>query len=99
MRFYHATTNEVMEKILRDKEIKQSWDGCVYLCKQPIDSCKFLAIRGIRKVCVIEVELGNDEVQESHDHSESFFGCKAYIHEGGIELTGKERTEEYEFEF
>ena len=97
MKFYHATTLENMEKIAASGFIKKSWDGVVYLCKDPIDACKFLVLRGLRKMCVIETELDENDVQESFDHSQSFFKCKAYIHNGDIRFTGAEKVEEYTF--
>lgn len=98
MKFYHATSFENMQKIIDDGKIKSSL-GEVFLCKKPLDACKFLALRGLRNVSVIEVELNKNDVQESYDHAESFFRCKAYVHNGDIELSGKERVEEYEFDF
>lgn len=99
MKFYHATTPENMQKIIDDGKIKHSFGGEVFLCRRPLDACKFLVLRGLRKVYVIEVELNKNNVQESYDHAESFFRCKAYVHNGDIELSGKERVEEYEFDF
>ena len=99
MKFYHATTEEVMEKIFTDGAIKSGWDGCVYLCREAVDACKFLAIRGFGKMVVVEVELDEDKVEESHDHAEHFFQCKAYIYHGDIEVTGAEPTFEYTFDF
>lgn len=55
MKFYYAAPREAMEKIVGEGRIRKSWDGEVYLCKKPEDSCKFLVIRGMRKVCVIDV--------------------------------------------
>lgn len=98
MKFYHATSLENMQKIIDDGKIKSSF-GEVFLCKKPLDACKFLVLRGLRKVYVIEVELNKNNIQESYDHAESFFRCKAYVHNGDIELSGKERIEEYEFDF
>lgn len=99
MKFYHATTPENMQKIIDDGKIKHSFGGEVFLCKKPLDACKFLVLRGLRKVYVIEVELNKNNVQESYDHAESFFRCKVYVHNGDIELSGKEIIEEYEFDF
>ena len=57
MRFYHAAPKETMMKIYAEGVLKKSWDGVVYMCKDPIDACKFLAIRGMRQMSVIELEL------------------------------------------
>ena len=98
MKFYHATTEEKMEQIFIDGEIRSGWDGCVYLCKKAVDACKFLAIRGFKKMVVVEVELEENEVNESNDHNERFFQCKAYTYNGNITVTGKEKTWEYTFD-
>lgn len=73
-------------------------NSVVYMCKDPIDACKFLVIRGMRQMSVIELELDEKEVEESHDHSETFFKCKAYIKHGDIVLSGDERIFDYDFE-
>ena len=57
MKFYHAAPRETMEKIVGEGRIRKSWDGEVYLCKKPEDSCKFLAIRGRRTVSVMVVDV------------------------------------------
>lgn len=99
MKYYHATTEKTMEKIFTDGAIRKSWDGCVYLCTTAVDACKFLILRGIKRMIVVEVELDESEVEESHDHNEHFFQCKAYIHHSDIEVTGAEPTWEYTFDF
>lgn len=98
MRFYHAAPKETMMKIYAEGVLKKSWDGVVYMCKDSIDACKFLVIRGMRQMSVIELELDEKEVEESHDHSETFFKCKAYIKHGDIVLSGDERIFDYDFE-
>lgn len=77
MKYYHATTEETMEKIFTDGAIRKSWDGCVYLCKTAVDACKFLVLRGIKRMIVVEVELDESEVEESHDHNEHFFSVQS----------------------
>lgn len=95
--YYHATTPENAESIISDGVLKANAFGEVFVCKKPLDCCKFLLIRGVRNIAVIELELEENEVEESHDHSESFFRCKAYIHRGDIELCGLETVTGYEF--
>lgn len=76
MKFYHATTMENAEKILDEGMIRHSAGGVVFLCRKPMDACKFLLIRGIKEICVIEVNLKKNSVEESNDHSEAFFSVK-----------------------
>lgn len=77
MKYYHATTEETMEKIFTDGAIRKSWDGCVYLCTTAVDACKFLILRGIERMIVVEVELDESEVEESYDHNEHFFSVQS----------------------
>lgn len=77
MKFYHATDRKNLGPILIDG-IKPGVDGYVYLCKEPIDAVKFVFIRGVQDIIVFEVNLKENEVEETFDHSEAFFKCKAY---------------------
>lgn len=60
--------------------IKAGIDGGVYLCDTAKDACKFLDIRGVKRVYVFEVEVNESQMVESFDHNESYFGCKAYLY-------------------
>ena len=79
MKFYHATTEENALKIVFDGKIKKSAEWAVFVCKHPLDACKFLVIRGIEKIIVFEVDLDEKRIVESTAHSEDFFQCKAYM--------------------
>ena len=76
MKFYHATHKDNLGAILTTG-LKPGIDGYTYLCKDPVDAAKFVFIRGIRDIVVFEVDLDEDEVEETFDHSEGFFKCKA----------------------
>lgn len=97
MKYYHAAPPKTMNKILEDGMIKASWDGGVYLCKKPEEAVRFVAIRGYKKIAVIEVELDEDEVMESYDHDPEFFGCKAYIYQYHIKIPENARIKMYEY--
>ena len=79
-RYFHATTHENAEKIMQDGVIRKSYDGGVYICKQPLEAARFVAIRGHETGTIFEVELEERKVVETHDHNEAFFGCKAYMY-------------------
>ena len=40
-------------------------DGGVYLCDTAKDACKFLAIRGVKRIYVFEVEVNEIQMVES----------------------------------
>lgn len=79
-RYFHATTHENAEKIMQDGVIRRGMDGGVYICKQPLEAARFVAIRGHETGTIFEVELEERKVVEAHDHNEAFFGCKAYMY-------------------
>ena len=98
MKFYHATTKEAAESIQKDGVLKADPFGEVFLCRSPLDACKFLIIRGVLQVSVFEVNLKRSEVTESHDHSEGFFQCKAYTHDGDIAVSDRVPVRTYDFQ-
>ena len=55
-------------------------------------------MRQEKRTCGCDRILDEKEVEESHDHSETFFKCKAYIKHGDIVLSGDERIFDYDFE-
>lgn len=97
MKFYHTTTSTAVESIRKDGVIKAGVMGDVFLCRKPLDACKFLILRGMPVIYVVEVDLRRSDVVESHDHAESFFGCKAYVHRGDIPLHGLTPVRAYDF--
>lgn len=81
--YYHATLFENLESIM-DQGIRKGYDGVVYLTEKPEEAVRFIAIRGYEKILVLGVELEEDLVNESFDHSEAFFKCKAYTYHEDI---------------
>lgn len=84
--YYHATPFENLESIMKDQEIRKGCDGVVYLAEKPEEAARFVAIRGCKKILVIEVLLEENMVEESFDHSEAFFKCKAYMYGDNISI-------------
>jgi hypothetical protein len=83
MKMYHATKMSNMDSIF-EKGILRGSNGVVYLTTKPEDAAKFVAIRGEKEILVVKVEIPKAKLVESYDHSESFFGCKAYTYAGDI---------------
>lgn len=83
--YYHATPFENLGSIFR-KGIVKGCDGVVYLTEKPEEAARFVAIRGHKKILVIEVEVEDYMVTESFDHSEAFFKCKAYSYPHNISI-------------
>lgn len=81
--YYHATPFENLESIM-DQGILRGCDGVVYLTEKPEEAARFVAIRGCREILVLGIELEEDLVNESFDHSKTFFKCKAYMHSDDI---------------
>lgn len=81
--YYHATPFENLNSIMT-QGIRKGCDGVVYLTERPEDAAKFVAIRGCTKILVLGVDIEEDMVTESFDHSEVFFKCKAYMYSENI---------------
>lgn len=84
-KYYHATPFENLGSIFA-KGIRKGCDGVVYLTEKPEEAVRFIAIRGCKKVLVIEVEIEENLVKESFDHSQAFFRCRAYAYPGDISI-------------
>lgn len=76
-RYYHATDYKNINSIFAEG-IKPGCDGVIYLCEDPVHAANFVALRGIFKIAVFELELDDSEVEETFDHNARFFKCKAY---------------------
>lgn len=90
MKFYHATTSSNFNKILEDDCIKpQGFDKCIFFADNKESAAMFLAIRGEKLIFVFEVDSSNldkSKIEESFDHNEAFFHCKAYMYKDYISL-------------
>ena len=82
-KFYHATPWENLNSIL-EKGIQPDCFGTIFLADGMVEASSFLLIRGISPLAVFEIELDEDEVEESFDHNSNFFKCKAWTYEGEI---------------
>lgn len=76
-RYYHATDYKNVNSIFIEG-IKPGVDGITYLCEDPRHAANFVALRGIFKIAIFELELDESEVEETFDHNARFFKCKAY---------------------
>lgn len=83
--YYHATPFKNLESIL-DQGIHKSCDGVVYLTTEPQDAVKFVAIKGCKEILVCKVEIEEDLVTETFDHSQAFFRCRAYGYADDIDV-------------
>lgn len=84
MKMYHATNYENLGSIL-ENGILPSPEGIVYLTEKQDEAPRFLVLRGIKKILVVECEVEETNIEEQFDHNEKFFKCKAYGHYGKIE--------------
>lgn len=85
--FYHATPFENLDSIIDKGILKSRYDGLVYLTEKPEEAVRFLAIRLCREILVCEVEVDESLIEETFDHSNVFFKCRAYGYKGDIKPT------------
>ena len=79
---YHATDKRNEEKIMNEG-LLPGIDGGVYFAASPDNALKFMAFKfEAKEVIVLKVrtrELDPKLMEESFDHSEMFFQCKASL--------------------
>ena len=78
MKMYHATDEQSARSIIQDGKIKTRF-GEILLTDSVNNALKFLLFRGLDKVIIFEVDVDESKMLESFDHSEAFFGCKAWM--------------------
>ena len=87
MKFYHGTDESHLSQILASGVIKPGIDGVIYLTKSADDVMKFMMFRPIHTICVLELDLPEEDVIETFDHSFAFFKCRSYGYEKEIDLS------------
>ena len=83
-KMYHATSFENLGSIL-EKGLLPSAEGIVYLTETQEEAPRFVAIRGMSNILIVECKVDESKIEEQFDHNENFFKCKAYGHIGNIE--------------
>lgn len=81
--YYHATPFENLASIV-EGGIYRGCDGVVYLTERPEEAARFLAIRLHKDILVCKVVVEDTLVEETFDHNEAFFKCKAYGYRGDV---------------
>ena len=82
---YHATDFINLPSIM-EKGLFTGCDGVIYLCEKPEESLRFIFLHGIKEVLVVKVLIEEKMLEESFDHNEQYFGCKAYTYGQNIGL-------------
>lgn len=99
--FYHATSKENMDNILCNG-LKAGNQGCVFMTEKEEESVRFLALRLIPEIVTFKIKVyknNYDKVQETFDHSQSFFGCRAFGYFGDIPAENIEASRIYQNPF
>lgn len=75
--YYHATPYENLLSILAGGILRGA-DGVVYLTEKQDEAARFLLARGCRDILSIGVLIDDEKVEETFDHNQSFFKCRAF---------------------
>lgn len=78
--YYHATLEKNLESIINDGLKRNKIENAIFLCERPEDAAKFLRVRGFTRFVVIPVRVHERFIQESFDHSASFFRCRCWMY-------------------
>ena len=76
-KMYHATDFANCISIA-EKGLLKGIDSCVYCCNTAEDAAKFALVHGVKNILVVTFEVDTDELHESFDHDQHFFGCRAW---------------------
>lgn len=88
-KYYHATDYNNLGSILTNG-LKPSMEGIVFMTEEPIDAVKFVALRGIPKILVVEIKTlkkHEKNIIETLDHNHRILDCKSYGFIGGIDTS------------
>lgn len=94
MKFYHATDYNNLSKIVH-KGLIPGVDGIIYLTDSFENALKFVMFRGYERILVCEIDLDEDQVEETFDHNYAFFQCKSYGYSEVISFNDIEEMYEY----
>lgn len=85
MLLYHATELSNLPSI-KEEGLKTNLEG-VFFAEHADLAATFLFLRGVNNIVVLAVEFGENDVEESFDHSEEWFkrtlkkdSCKCYTY-------------------
>lgn len=95
--YYHATDMRNLGSILSEG-LKTGPDGIVYLTDTPQNALKFVMLRMVPEILVVAVKessLDKELLEESFDHSQEFFKCRAWGYMGSIESDILENYRKY----
>ena len=81
--YYHATPYENLQSILTGG-IFRGVDGVVYLTEEQDEAARFLLVRGCRDILCIKVLVDDEKVEETFDHNQNLFKCRAFGYFGDI---------------
>ena len=81
---YHATKLENLDAILEKGLLRNKIENAIFLCEKPEHAARFLVVQGLSQFVIIPVKVHERFLEESFDHSEEFFKCKAWTYSKDI---------------
>lgn len=96
--YYHATAIENLSSIL-ENGLKAGNQGCVFMTENEEEAVRFLAIRLVPEIVTFKIKVYKkdyDKVQETFDHSQQFFQCKAFGYFGDISAENITASRKYQ---
>lgn len=78
-KLYHGTSIENFNSMVKDGVIKTSYfSQCIYCCQSKEDVLKFMYIYQVTPCIILEIEVPDEDVVETFDHSPVFFQCRCF---------------------
>lgn len=82
MILWHATPKKNLESIMF-QGIKPCL-GEIYFTDNPAWAATFVAMRGIKEIVALPVELDIKDLKASYDHNSELFKCNCYVYHDNI---------------
>lgn len=87
-KYYHGTSYSNLLKIIEDGKIKNNnVEHVVFLAETKEEAFRFVALRYMSEdIAVIKLELDEKNIEETFDHSQTFFKARAFGYKGEISV-------------
>lgn len=76
---YHATSMDNLMSITDNGLLVDKCSMGIFMCDKPEDCLKFVYLHGLLDVLMLTIKIDEKDFEESFDHNEAFFKCKAYV--------------------
>jgi len=97
--YYHATPSENTSSILKEGIKASNFEKAVFVTDSSDAAARFLSVRLVPNITVFKIKVTHQQelkyMEESFDHSSSFFKCRAWMYHNDIPVDMIKDVKEY----